>query len=105
MTKTTTQVASTIFMVIGLLIATPATAQDRKADEAGLVGRVDWSGTQTNAEVNSLSLPTRFSQRSNIPRSRTGNEVFYQTAPTRERGGAVPDRLGTFTGRSEPLVR
>jgi len=87
-------------------MSTTASAQNRNADDAGQAGRIDWSGgNNTDAEVNSLSQPTRFSQRSNIPRSRTGNEVFYRPEPSRERGGAVPDRLNSFTNRSEPVVR
>lgn len=106
MIKTSTQVATTVAIALGLAMATPVTAQNLKADDAGQAGRIDWSGgNKTDAEVNSLSQPTRFSQRSNIPQSRTGNEVFYQAAPTRERGGAVPDRLNSFTNRSEPVVR
>lgn len=101
-----TQVASTIFVSFGLLVAASANAQTRNADDATQAGRIDWSGgNQSDAEVNSLSQPTRFSQRSNIPQSRTGNEAFYQPVPTRERGGPVPDRLNSFTNRSEPLVR
>ncbi|MFK7965906.1 MAG: hypothetical protein AB8C46_18255 [Burkholderiaceae bacterium] len=86
-------------------IMSPASAQNRNTDDANQVGKIDWSGNQTTAEVNSLSQPTRFSQRSSIPRSRTGNEVNFRPEPTRERGGLVPDRLNTYTNRSEPINR
>ena len=95
--------STAVFFAIALL--NPASAQNQNTNDANQVGKIDWSGNRTTAEVNSLSEPTRFSQRSSIPRSRTGNELNFRPEPTRERGGVVPDRLNAYTNRSEPINR
>lgn len=100
-----TIVALGLGLVLGLGLASHAAAQDREITDANKVGKINWSDDQAGTEVNSLSQPTRFSQRSSIPQTRTGNESLFQSEPTRERGGLVPDRLNTFTNRSEPIVR